>query len=299
MSTDKMRAAVDSICSKNPHFCQAVQGNSTAGVYGAFLGCSLAEVSSWIFTKVVEEHNDSALCKSLAGTTQTPTSSPSQDSDCRILLDQAGPDGMGVVTYKPETKSTVNNSGIKSGSKISTQAAVATGVGIFIGLILISILILAIRARRRRKGGAKNNDLQEFGKAELEDNSNTIQTKGLTNTDALGWSELLAEGDGSQRRELGADGPVEIDTDAKRFEIGGEGAMHEIGTEGEMYELPSGNERLELPAGNDKAELATGDDKVELPTGVDKAELPGVADKAEAPVQDEKAELSKRDNLGL
>lgn len=291
MSTDKMRGAVASICSTNPLFCQAVQGNSTTGIYGAFLGCSLVEVGSWIFTKAVENKgNDSAICKSLSGNTQIPTSISSQDSDCQSLLHQARPDGMGTVTFTPEAKSAVKNNRT-SGSKISTPAAVGAGVGIFLGLILISVLILVLRVRRRLSR-AKKKDLQELGKPELEDTSNTVQAKGVANKDDLGGGESLSRGDGSQRQELDANGPIEIDATGKLVEIGGEG---------ELYELPSGNERVELPTRNDKPELSAGDDDVvtELPTGDEKAELPTGDDKAEVSARDEKAELSRRDNLGL
>jgi hypothetical protein len=171
---------------------------------------------------------------------------------------------MGIVTFTPEAKSTVKINEIKHGSKISTPAAVGIGVGIFIGLILVSILILAIRTRRRLRSGAKKHDSQEFGKPELEDNSNTIQTKGIANIDSLGRSKQFAQGDGLQRTELEADGAVEIDTQGERVEIGGEREMHEIGTDREMYELPAGNEKAELPAGDGKAELPAGNEEAEL-----------------------------------
>jgi hypothetical protein len=111
--------------------------------------------------------------------------------------------------------------------KPQTNTAAQAGIGIGIA-ILFFLIIIAMIVRARRKKKSNLNEVKEFQKPELEDNSKTLKERAEC-LDGSERIELDAEGDSVKRTELGV---------SQRPELGVDGEMHEMGVYGERYELP-------------------------------------------------------------
>jgi hypothetical protein len=219
-------------------FCLGVKANLTIAQFPAFGGCNNTEKASWAFSKFTEsKNNDPAACNSIDGTTQQPIGSKSQDSGCEDLLRQAGPEGTGTITYIPSPISKSNAVNNKEASGIHLKAAAKAGIGVGI-LTLFTFVIIAMFVRARRKKKSNLNEVKEFQKPELEDNSKTLEER-AENLDGSERIELDAQGDGVQRTELGVSERQEMGVNGERHEIGVDGERYEIGVDGERYELPS------------------------------------------------------------
>lgn len=95
---------------------------------------------------------------------------PPPSADCKFLLDQAGPNGLGTITaileaYPRETGASSTESNPSDGGprKLSkgAKAGIALGVLTFIGLALIAALFLLRRIKQAKKEPSSSVDLDD------------------------------------------------------------------------------------------------------------------------------------------
>ena len=193
---------VTQFCNENAKWCAGVDMNSTEGIYGSFSGCKSSEQQSWAFNQYYLAHDkNSSSCSSIGGTTKQPIPPTSQTTDCRILLDQAGPLGTGTVTFTPtlEANVTANHTNGSTGrSRESIKIGVSIGAAVFL-IILSAITILFIRRRKKAKAtkatkAAKAESAQDssFQKPELDGNSAANKKDDMPQIDGTGITELDA-----------------------------------------------------------------------------------------------------------
>ena len=104
---------------------------------------------------------DGSACTSGGGIIQTPTPLDKMSEVCRTLLAQAGPDGMGNVTYNPyplgaDTSLPLLREVERGGGPGDTTAATATraAIGVGVAAVLAFAALFAwlfVRRRRRRR----------------------------------------------------------------------------------------------------------------------------------------------------
>jgi hypothetical protein len=178
------------------------------GQYGAFVGCLEHEMVAWQYDQnFVKGKWNSTECIAQGGTIQTPSSVA---SDCEVLLQQAGPDGTGTVTYTPLIPTGSGNE-IQNNKDSLTRAQ---GIGISVGAVLVSILLAMILfyVRLRRKQNAKSVDTGGFLKVELPGSSAEQHIRAVINPSN---QDLGRELDGQAKVELDADVPKEREGDCQ------------------------------------------------------------------------------------
>ena len=80
----------------------ALLATRTRSVYRSYYMCNGTERVSWVLDQFYLAYNrDASACAQGGGVLQAPTPPDKMDGMCRTLLAQAGPDGMGNVTYNP------------------------------------------------------------------------------------------------------------------------------------------------------------------------------------------------------
>jgi hypothetical protein len=226
LELDEAAGMIQNICSKEQDHCLAIRFNATTGAYGAFLGCNVTEQASWALSRFgARDNKDTSTCSSMNGTIQRPTPPNLQASDCAVLLEQAGPEGTGLVTFIPAALSRSNSTA--NGKKTSPAMQVGVAFGAILIVLLVAFFILFRRARRNIK--RKSVEVQEFQKSELEDNSEKLRLERV---------ERMLQLDSLQRHELGDKAEVQQRSELENNE------RAELGSEGERYELPSAREEL-------------------------------------------------------
>jgi 1,3-beta-glucanosyltransferase GAS1 len=140
------------LCLEDISFCSGVGFNSTKGQYDSFLMCNETQKASWAYQKNYIAHgNDSAACSSVGGMVQRVMPFTSLQSDCQVLLRQAGPDGKGTITFDPSTTATESGSLILSAKyALESRAKIGIGVSISVFVILCAALRVYLWVRRWR-----------------------------------------------------------------------------------------------------------------------------------------------------
>jgi hypothetical protein len=184
---------VTQFCNENEKWCAGINMDSAEGIYGSFSGCKSSEQQSWAFNQYYLAHaNDSSSCSSIGGTTKQPIPPTSQTTDCRILLDQAGPLGTGTVTFTLTLEANVtanHTNGSTSRSRESIKIGVSIGAAVFL-IILSAITILFIRRRKKAKAAsAQDSSVQ---KPELDGNSAANKKDDTPQIDGTEINELDA-----------------------------------------------------------------------------------------------------------
>jgi hypothetical protein len=166
------------LCKQNEDWCKPHYSDTHKGLYQAYWLCNYTEIVSLVLDRfyIAYDHDVSA-CTSGGGIIQTPTPLDKMTEVCRTLLAQAGPDGMGNVTYNPyplgeDTRMPLLREVERGGGLVDTTAATATraaiGVGVAAALAFAALFAwLFVRRRRRRrkevetKSAAANDDAQQ------------------------------------------------------------------------------------------------------------------------------------------
>jgi hypothetical protein len=245
-----IREKIHELCDIGPANATACFGTSTRsneGKFGSFVGCTDDEKVAWEYNQdYINGGWNSTRCSSLGGMIQTP--SPTQASDCEILLRQAGPDGTGTVTYTPPVPTGIDS---PKESK-ETSLTELQKIGISLGAVFTAILVAAFLLFRwfRRKRKAKSTEIEEIQKAELPDSSVEPSSQSITipsiahigcELDGNEQVELAAdvphELEGTEKTELAADNPHELGGTAKHELDGNE--KNESEDEEAIYELSS------------------------------------------------------------
>jgi hypothetical protein len=225
LELDDAAQTMQNVCGNDQTRCPGIKFNVTTGIYGAYLGCNVTEQASWALNKFGA---DQGACSSINGTLQKPTPSKLQGGDCAVLLEQAGSEGTGLVTFTPTAFPKSNSSA--NGRRMSTAMQVGLAFGAIFILTLVAFFILFKRAQRKSK--RKSVEVREFQKVELEDNSEKVRAERIDRMQQL---------DSSQRFELAG-----TSSSQKHTELEANGRV-ELGHEGERHELPStGSELTEL-----------------------------------------------------
>jgi hypothetical protein len=219
------------VCDKDQSLCAGISFNSTEGWYGSYLMCNHTERAAWAYQQnYLTNGNDSAACSSIGGISQQPMPSVSLQSDCQVLLRQAGPDGRGTVTFDPATSAT-ESSNLFSIGKGALGPGAKIGIGVSIGSFALLSIALGIYFwfQRRRTLSSPRILEEEYQKAELPDTS--IRP-------VLKIDTLLDSGQVFELR--GDDVPKEMNGEAALVEADGGVGIMELATEH--------NKRAELEA---------------------------------------------------
>jgi X8 domain len=197
--TDFVQSKRRKYCNENRDLCRAIEGDSVAGEYGSYIMCNATEKGSWVLNRL---HSDQkgTTCTSEGGLIQEPKPlSP----ECKILLDQAGPNGTGVVTYIPEEKYVI----LKGSKPLQTGAKVGIVFGVLVALVLTVGLIICIRLRTRRMKFKATQQVQELSatmgpsKKEAKESKSSHITHEI---DGIELQELSASSTGTELQELSA-----------------------------------------------------------------------------------------------
>jgi hypothetical protein len=139
----------DKFCFQNETWCLGSTSKVAASRYGAFIGCNATERVSWTMNQLYRSRgNNTAACTSAGGLVRTPANSPSRQ--CILLLNQAGPDGTGVVR-QTQLKDASLGEGSESRHGIIGSSAKA-GIGVAVAaLVLLAAGIFLLRRRRLRR----------------------------------------------------------------------------------------------------------------------------------------------------
>lgn len=200
---------IKGMCQQNELPCDGVGKNSTTGIYGSYSMCDHFQSGTWVLNQLYNsQRNNASACSAYGGVTQQPTPLESQDSDCQILLRQAGPQGTGTVTYFPPIATKLRSSDSDKRGPLTRASRIGIGVGVVMGacVAIAGIIAFCYRARRKARIAAE--------KAELDGKASSI------------------------------DPPAQLDGD-EVMELGG-GETLEMGSEGEVCELPG--EVASIPA---------------------------------------------------
>jgi hypothetical protein len=145
------------LCKQNEHWCEPHFGDTHKGVYRPYWLCNGTERVSWVLDQFYLAYNrDASACAQGGGVLQPPTPPDKMDAMCRTLLAQAGPDGMGNVTYNPYplgADTSVPLALERAGGALESPASRAA-VGIAVGAVVAFAALLAwlyVRRRRRRR----------------------------------------------------------------------------------------------------------------------------------------------------
>jgi hypothetical protein len=180
------------------------------------------------------DNKNPAACTSSGGVLSETVNSGAQMDDCKAILQQAGPQGTGIITY----------SSLPHPKKVSRGGLSASeNIGLAIGVILVVIISTAsflwlLRQRSKKATLVKDNrddGTDNFGKVELPTNSSSSE-KNVEGKAELPYSPVSSD-------DKWKSGVEEIE----RIEKDGE----------EKFELDVGMGFIEMPTDyNNRAELA-------------------------------------------
>jgi len=232
---------VKNICPQNSSWCLGTAVNTTLGRYGTFSVCNSTERGSWILDQYYKsKNNDTSFCSSNGGiiknSTLSSSNSTAQAKICRTLLQQAGPEGTGIITFTPKADSYSD----EQSHRLSVPGEIGLAVGTVLLVILstIATLVLLLKRKRKRKPPATTASENEFTKAELPDNTAASISDGKPGIHGSGRKE----NDGHERQEIDGSERQEIDG-WERQEIYGWERQEIDGTEKmgvtRIFELPA------------------------------------------------------------
>ena len=116
--------------------CDGIAKNGTTGVYGAYSMCSAAEQLSWAFDNYYHQTGQASTSCDFDGNAQKQSANAPQQ--CSALLQQAGPDGTGVVTSVPTSTGGINggtsSSGVASAISIPAFDFGLLKMGLYVGV---------------------------------------------------------------------------------------------------------------------------------------------------------------------
>jgi hypothetical protein len=202
------------------------------------------ERASWVFNQLfLSGTTNTTQCNSVGGIIQTPVPSTSIPNDCEIFLRQAGPDGLGTVTFTPLPSSnpTKNNGGHTNNRSLTSASKAGIGVSVVvITLLLLAMIATYIRFQKKKKISLPP-EREEFQKAELPDSEIAKSpSSARQQRPEIGGGQMI-EIDGSEKIELDASDQVEIDG-YQTLEIDGT-EMKRMVWDDIIHELPA-NERV-------------------------------------------------------
>jgi X8 domain-containing protein len=247
-------------CNQDKRVCAGVDWDSNKGTYGAFSACNYTEQRSWTLNQIyVTQNRSEKACKDHGGIYR-PTNTTLPNEDCRILLDQAGPQGTGTVTYTPTavledlTFPTLVHKSLSPGAKIGV---IISSCLIFI-ILLVTALLCYRHKQRRKLELQQKKDFETsyaFGKSELEDSSPAaLANRALRTNEVDGSSIGELPTDDTEVRELETPGRVELDSPDTQVKA-------ELSAENPPFELEGQTRHLN----NDKKENVAGTNERERP----------------------------------
>jgi hypothetical protein len=195
---------MERLCQSNDARCHGTRRNASVGIYDSYVWCTTFQQGSWKINQLyTSQGNNASVCSAYGGVTQQPTPLESQDSDCQVLLRQAGPQGTGSVTYFPSIATMRRSSDSDKRDPLTSASKTGIGVGVAIAscIVIASIVAFFIRARRKARNATKESGVEDE-KAELDGQGSSINQP--TQLDSREISEL----GGLERSEMGGGGEV-------------------------------------------------------------------------------------------
>ena len=135
ISTDKTTDLFNFICGSKGNPCAGISADGAKGVYGAYSMCSAGQRLSYAMNSYFEMQGGSSNSQACDFSGNATTTSPSVQSTCTSLLQEAGgPAGTGVVTSHP----TNTDPGL-SGSTSSGAASAVSIPAFDFGVLAVSV----------------------------------------------------------------------------------------------------------------------------------------------------------------
>jgi hypothetical protein len=192
-STSDYSSTFQSVCSSDPDVCAGISSNGTTGTYGAFAACNSTELLSWALNQYYQHQNKVASACDANGTAMLVTPMKNLDSDCSIMLAEAGSAGTATLTTTPTPTGTAaqglssrifSSSGPATGTSQATNAASSdsssglstsakAGIGVAAALValiflLLGALFLLRRIKKKRRAAEAAAATASMEKPELE-----------------------------------------------------------------------------------------------------------------------------------
>jgi 1,3-beta-glucanosyltransferase GAS1 len=144
-SSELRHATRKKLCQQNPSWCGATYTDPVSGKSGSYVMCNVTEKESWVLDKLYRSSdNDRSACISSGGQIQQDIE---LSSHCKIFLDQAGPEGYGIVTHDIKAIQ-ITDAG---GDSFGTAAKIGIAIGVVGAIIITTGLVIWLRARRKRQ----------------------------------------------------------------------------------------------------------------------------------------------------
>lgn len=159
------------LCKQNQHWCEPHFGDTHKGIYRPYWLCNRTESVSWVLDQFYHSYNrDASACAQGGGVLQAPTPREKMDGMCRTMLAQAGPDGMGNVTYNPyplgaDTSAPLELERAGALESPASRAAVGVAVGAVVAFAALLAWLCVRRRRRRRKAAAEEEEARKSAAA--------------------------------------------------------------------------------------------------------------------------------------
>jgi hypothetical protein len=207
--------------------CRGVVSNFSSGEFGAYSGCSVKDISSWVLNRrALNNGTTSGTCASLQAKDQVPVPMESQSHECQAYLRQIGPEGTGIVTQSPlPMKESLKST--DSGLSGAIKAGIGIGTTMWV-LLIIAIIVWIMLRRRKKQEAARLASIQDRTPAPAE--ASMIVPK------------IELPGDNPTTKTPGTE-ITELDTMLPdRYEMEGE-TPNEADPDSAIYEAPTGTEQ--------------------------------------------------------
>jgi X8 domain len=233
VSIESLTATRSKLCKQNRDLCGGAETDPENGRHGSYALCNMTEKASWVINKFYLSLNgDKSSCTSSGGLLREGQVNGTS-VDCKNYLDQAGPEGTGIVTYR--TKEAQMN--VTDGHSIGTGAKAGIAIGVIGALALAIVLVLWRLIMKKRK----KQKLE--GLIEVPDEPPATDTSEESNagngSNSAGQEQEHESGGEDQRHQL--------DDGYERHELDGKEKRIELDNNSLPVELPP-NPVAELPA---------------------------------------------------
>jgi hypothetical protein len=221
------------LCNQNESWCVSHYGDTHQGLYHAYWLCNGTEKVSWALDRFYSAYNkDASACAQAGGVLQVPTPRERMDSACRTLMAQAGPDGLGNVTYNPyplgADASVPLATEKQGGGGLDTVASKAM-IGVAVGAVVAFAGLLGwLCVRRRRRRRQKVHEMEAAEKREAAGGSGSVESEEveapLAELDPDSECHEMDSLEAAQKHELeagseAADKPLDMAVQTQAMEI--------------------------------------------------------------------------------
>lgn len=137
VSDSKLQSLFNTVCGLDKNACAGINLDSKTGQYGAYSMCEAKEKLGFAFDQYYKSQGKASTACDFNGAanTQQPADESSQ---CKALLNQAGPAGTGTVTSAPTSTgaATGSSSGKSGASRLRSDVATFLTFSLSLGALL-------------------------------------------------------------------------------------------------------------------------------------------------------------------